>query len=272
MREILFLILFFFAVSLFSIYLGILTKEAIKKGEIQPVFENPSDFKNSLYMLFLILFGTLLMFIFIKVRFELVKILENLALFLLIASTFSYFLPAIPSFLLSFAIVSLSEIKPSFILKNACIFLAIPSAAAIIGASLDYKVLLLFFFLLAIYDIISVFVTKHMVYLAEKLTSRPSALISIFPSKKVRNVKFSTGKKRISIIALGAGDYFMPASFSVSLISLGIKYSIVVSIFNSLTLFILFSLLTKREISRPLPAIPFLFISSLIAFIFSFYL
>jgi len=111
-----------------------------------------------------------------------------------------------------------------------------------------------------------------MVYLAEKLTSRPSALISMFPSKKVRNVKFTSGKKKINIIALGAGDYFIPASFSVSLLSLGIKYSILVSIFNSLTLFILFHILTKREISRPLPAVPFLFVSSLVAFIFSFYL
>ena len=266
------LVLFFLSISLFSIYLGIITKEAIERGEVEPIFENPSDFKNSLYMLFLILFGTVLMIIFVKVKFELVKFIENLALFLLITSTFSYFLPSILSFLLSFIIVTLSEIRPSFILKNACIFLSIPSAAAIVGASLDYKVLLLFFFLLAAYDIISVFVTRHMVYLAEKLTSRPSALISMFPSKKVRNVKFTSGKKKINIIALGAGDYFIPASFSVSLLSLGIKYSILVSIFNSLTLFILFHILTKREISRPLPAVPFLFVSSLVAFIFSFYL
>ena len=272
MKEILALVLFFLAISFFSIYLGVLTKEAIKKGEIEPVFENPHDFRNSLYMLILVLFGTALMLFFIKIKFELIKLLENLALFFLMTTTFSYFLPTIHSFFLSFLIVALSEIKPSFLLKNVCIFLSIPSAAAIIGASLDYKVLFLFFFLLALYDIISVFITRHMVYLAEKLVSRPSALISIFPSKKVRSIKFATGKKKVSVIALGAGDYFMPASLAVSLLSLGIKQSIIISIFNSITLFILFYLLTKKKISRPLPAIPFLFISSLFAFIFSFYL
>jgi len=272
MKEILALVIFFLAISFFSIYLGILTREAIKKGEIEPVFENPSDFRNSLYMLILILFGTVLILFFMKVKFELIKLLENLAIFFLMATTFSYFLPTIHSFLISFIVVALSEIRSSFLLKNICIFLSVPSAAAIVGASLDYKVLFLFFFLLALYDIISVFITKHMVYLAERIVSRPSAFISIFPSKKVRQIKFIASKKKIGVIALGAGDYFIPASLAVSLLSLGIKYSILISIFNSIALFILFYLLTKKEISRPLPAIPFLFISSLIAFIFSFYL
>jgi len=272
MKEILALIVFFLATSFFSIYLGILTKEAIEKGEIEPVFENPYDVKNSFYMLILILFGTALMLFFIKIKLELIKLLENLAIFFLIATTFSYFLPTIHSFLISFIIVTLSEMKPSFLLKNICIFLSVPSAAAIIGASLDYKVLFIFFFLLSLYDIISVFITKHMVYLAEKILSRPSAFISVFPSRRVRNIEFMSGKKKISVIALGAGDYFMPASLAVSLLTLGIKYSLVASIFNSVVLFLLFYLLTRKKTSRPLPALPFLFISSLLAFVFSFYL
>jgi presenilin-like A22 family membrane protease len=272
MREILFLILFFIAVSLFSLYLGGLTRKAIEKGEIEPVFPNPSDYRNSIYMFALIVLGTLMVLFFIKIKVEFVKVLENIALFLLISTTFSYFLPIFTSFLLSILLIIISEVKPSFILKNLCIFLSIPSASAIIGASLDYKVVLLFFIILAFYDIVSVFITKHMVYIAEKLLSKSSSLISVFPSKKIRKVSFSHGKRKIRVIALGAGDYFMPASFSVSLLPLGIKYSLSTLFLNAITLFFLLYFIHKREVSRPLPAIPFLLISSILGFLISFYL
>jgi presenilin-like A22 family membrane protease len=272
MKEIAFLVLFFLATSIFSIYLGILTKNAIERGEIEPVFQNPYDYKNSFYMFALILLGTVMMIFFIKVRFELIKLLENLALFLLISTTFSYFFSTLPSFLLALFFVIFSELKPSFLLKNLCLFLSIPSASAIIGASLDYRVVLLFFLILVFYDIISVFLTKHMIYLAENLLSKPSALISVFPSRKIRKVRFLGGKKKVKIIALGAGDYFMPASFCVSLLSLGIKHSLVTLVLNAITLFLLFYFIHEKEVSRPLPAIPFLFLSSVVGFVISFYL
>ena len=267
-----FMVLFFISISLFSIYLGALTKKAIEKGEVKPVFENPSDITNSFYMLLLIIVGTVLVLLFVKVKLELVKLLENLAVFLLTTTTFSYFLPIIPSFIIALSLIIFSELKPSFLLKNICIFFSIPSAAAIIGASLDFKVLLIFFLILALYDIISVFVTKHMVYLAEKLVNKPTAFISVFTTKKIRKIDFGNGKRKLNIIALGAGDYFISASLSVSLLSLSIKHSFLNAIFNSIALLLLFYILTKRGISKPLPAIPFLFISSLLAVFISFYL
>ncbi len=272
MREVLLLSIFFFAVSIFSIYLGILTREAILSGKIEPVFQNPSDYRNSFYLLILILIGTAIMLALTKIKFEFIKILENIALLFLISTTFSYFLPSPLQFLPSLLLIALSEVRPSFLLKNVCLLLSVPSASAIIGASLDYRVVLLFFFALTLYDIISVFLTKHMVYLAEKLIEKPTALISVFPSGKVRNVRFGKGVKKIGVIALGAGDYFMPSSFSVSLLQLGIKHALFPLFFNTIALFVLFYLLSKRKITRPLPAIPFLFLSSLAALFVSFYL
>jgi len=272
MREVIAVTIFFFLLLLFSLYLGLLTREAISKGEIEPVFQNPYDYKNSLYMFGLILAGTVVALFFVKIKLELIKLVENTALLLLIATTFSYFLPLFPSFLLSFSLVLFSELRPSFFIKNLCIFLSVPSASAIIGASLDYKVVLLFFFILTIYDTVSVFLTRHMVYLAEKLASRPTALISIFPSTKIRRVSFIKGKKKLGVIALGAGDYFIPSSFCVSLLQLGVKYSLLSLALNTLTIFLLFHHISKREISRPLPALPFLFLSSLVSFSLSFYL
>jgi presenilin-like A22 family membrane protease len=223
-------------------------------------------------MFALILVGTGLLLFLIKLKFELVKVLENVVLFLLISTTFSYFLPMIFSFLFASILILISEIRQSFILKNLCLFLSISSASAIIGASLSYKVLILLFLILTFYDIISVFFTKHMVYIAEKLLSKPTAFISVFPSNKIRRISFLKGKKKIKVVALGAGDYFMPASFSVSILEIGIVNSLVVLLSNTLMLFFLFYLLQRKEFSRPLPAIPFLSLSSISGFIISFYL
>jgi presenilin-like A22 family membrane protease len=146
-----------------------------------------------------------------------------------------------------------------------CLFLSVSSASALVGSSLDYKVTLLFFLLLSFYDFISVFITKHMVFIAEKLLARPTALISVFPYKKERRVIFTRGKKKIKIIALGAGDYFVPAALCVSLLELGIKFSLLCVGFNTIMLFIIFYLINIMEVVRPLPAIPFLFLSSILS-------
>jgi hypothetical protein len=111
-----------------------------------------------------------------------------------------------------------------------------------------------------------------MVYIAENLMSRPTALISVFPSTKVRKVSFTNRKKKMKIIALGAGDYFMASSFCVSLLSLGIKHALLSLSFNTLTIFLLFFRLIRKDVTKPLPALPFLLFSSLCALLLSFYL
>jgi len=258
---------FFLLVGLFSIYLGIQTNEAIKKGEIEPVFQNPSDYKNSLYAFILILIGTSIVLFLIKFKFELIKILENIAIFLLTTTTFSFFLPGFYPFILSFLILTLSEIKQSYLLKNLILLLSIPSASAIIGASLSFQVTFILFAILSIYDIVSVFITKHMVYMAEKLFSRPTAFISVFPSKKIRNIRFGKGAKKVKVIALGAGDYFLPSALAVSSLQFGLLFSILMVISFSISIFLLFLYITRKEVSRPLPALPFLFIVALIFFL-----
>jgi presenilin-like A22 family membrane protease len=265
MREALILLIFFVITLLFSIYLGTLTKKSIEKGEIEPIFKDPKDYRNSIYLLLLVLAGTILLLFFMKTKFEMIRLMENMALFFLISTTFSYFLPTILSIVISISLVILSEVKRSQIIKNICLFLSVSSASALVGSSLDYKVTLLFFLLLSFYDFISVFITKHMVFIAEKLLSRPTALISVFPYKKERRVIFTRGKKKIKIIALGAGDYFVPAALCVSLLELGIKFSLLCAGFNTIMLFIIFYLINIREVVRPLPAIPFLFLSSILS-------
>ncbi|MCS7093711.1 MAG: presenilin family intramembrane aspartyl protease [Candidatus Aenigmarchaeota archaeon] len=274
MKEAVIISVFFLLVALFSLYLGGITREAMEKGMIEPVFESPDDYRNVVFVFFLIILGTLLVLFFIKVKIEIVKILENISVFFLTTTTFSYFLPFFLSLIVSSFLVVLSEIRRSYWIKNFLLFLSIPSASAIFGSSLAPQVVFLLFLVLSVYDLLSVYFTGHMVYLAEKLVKKPTAFISVFPARNVRRIIFKKGGKgvKLKIFALGAGDYFLPSCFAVSLLSIGLKTSIFVVLTTTLSIFIMFYVLGRRDFSKPLPALPFLLLSSILGFVLSFYL
>lgn len=271
-KEVLLVSAFFLSVMLFSTYLGILTKEAIMKGELEPLFPSPDDYRNVIVIFSLIIIGTLTVILFIKIKITLVKVFENLASFILTTTTFSYFLPPLFSILLALILVIISELKRSYFLKNLLIFLSISSASALMGSSLSYHVVLVLFLVLSVYDIVSVFVTKHMVYMAEKLLDKPSSFVSVFPSEKIRKVEFKDKKRKIRVVALGAGDYFLPSILAVSLIEFGINKALVISAINTLTILLLFHFISKKDFTKPLPALPFLFVASLLGTFIVFYL
>lgn len=271
-KELVFVSLFFLSVMLFSLYLGLITKEAIRAGEIEPLFPSPDDFRNILLVFSLILIGTLTIIFLIKVRLSFVKVFENIAAFFLTTTTFSYFLPVVPSIALALFLVILAEIKKSYLLKNIIIFLSISSASALMGSSLSTTLVLILFLFLSIYDIISVFVTKHMVYMAQNLIERPSTFISVFPASKLRKVNFKDKTKKIKVIALGSGDYFLPSTMAVSMLDKGILIPILLSILSTVSVFLLFYFASKKNFGKPLPALPFLFLPALLAYLFSFYL
>ncbi|MEM5831883.1 MAG: presenilin family intramembrane aspartyl protease [Candidatus Aenigmatarchaeota archaeon] len=266
-KEIILVSLFFLSVMFFSMYLGILTKEAILRGEIEPLFPSPKDYKNVVLIISIVLFSTILVILLIRTRIFVLKIIENLAAFLLTTTTFSFFLPAFVSFLFSFILIAISEIRKSYLLKNIIIFLSISSASALIGSSLSFEVVLVLFFLLSIYDILSVFLTKHMVYMAENLVENPSTFISVFPSSKIRKVSFRGKIKKIKVIALGSGDYFLPGLSVVSSLEKGIGVSMLLSILNTVVIFLVFFFVSKRKKGKPLPALPFLFLPTLLVYL-----
>ncbi|MEM5815247.1 MAG: presenilin family intramembrane aspartyl protease [Candidatus Aenigmatarchaeota archaeon] len=275
MKEILIISLFFFSISLFSLYFGILARESVKKGEIEPLFSSPNDYRNIFLILAMVITGTLVMLSLIKIKIEVIKIIELLASFSLLLTTFSFFLPTFISIFLSIILVVISELRREYWIKNMILLLSLPSASALFGISLSFQVVILLFLVLSVYDIISVLFTKHMIYLAKNLAVKPTIFISVFPTRKVRNIVFdekNRKKEKIRIFALGAGDYFIPSCFSVSLLSIGLMHAFLVSLFNTIGIAILFFIISRRKVSKPLPALPFLFLFSIIGYFFSFYL
>ena len=111
--------------------------------------------------------------------------------------------------------------------KNGLLLASTAVVGAVLGSSLDIFPAALLAGLLAAYDFIAVFVTKHMVDLAEKLESREAAFSVVFgaPSGKRLLKKGEAGKgakgKKVSVIELGTGDLVIPAMLAVSALKIG---------------------------------------------------
>ena len=93
--------------------------------------------------------------------------------------------------------------------------------AAIFGASLDILPVCLLLVLLAVYDAISVYKTKHMLTLAEGVIDQKTPILFVIPKRKGYSFikdgigKLTDGGERSAFI-IGMGDMIMPSILVVS--------------------------------------------------------
>ncbi|WP_202319894.1 presenilin family intramembrane aspartyl protease PSH [Archaeoglobus neptunius] len=165
------------------------------------VFENPSDVSNSMLYFGLIIAFTA--FILLAVRYSV--ILKAVIYFLTFISIFYVLSPfvGIFSILISIAIVVFLAKKPHWLLINAAALMLAAGITAIFGISLEPLPVILLLTVLAVYDIISVYRTKHMISLAESVTAINAPMLFIIP-KKDGNAY------------MGVGDVVMPNILVVS--------------------------------------------------------
>lgn len=93
--------------------------------------------------------------------------------------------------------------------------------ASIFGVSLDVWPVVILLALLAVYDAISVYKTKHMITLAEGVIDQKTPILFVIPKRRDYSFikegigKLSDGGERAAII-IGMGDMIMPAILVVS--------------------------------------------------------
>ena len=93
--------------------------------------------------------------------------------------------------------------------------------AAIFGSSLEYYLVVLLLVLLAVYDAISVYKTKHMITLAEGVINLKTPILFVIPKRRnysfIRDGigKLEDGGERAAFI-IGMGDLIMPSILVVS--------------------------------------------------------
>ncbi len=193
-------------------------------------FENPESPANPFIFLLILLGFTVLLLILLRYRF---RNLISLIILVSIFFTFVYIFAAITFVVLGDTLVG---VVVPFILSGVATFviyrypewyvidtlglLIAAGVASIFGISLDYRWVILLLAILAVYDAISVYKTKHMITLAEGVVDLRTPILFIIPKRKgysfVKEGIGNIGEGERGAFLIGMGDLIMPSVLVVS--------------------------------------------------------
>ena len=194
-------------------------------------FENPEDLANPVWFIGILLVFTA--FLLILIKYEMKRVIAAVIGFSIFL-TFCYIFAAVSfaamgetdlAMVLAFILAILATVLlykfPEWYVIDGLGILIGAGVAAIFGASLEILPVLVLLILLAAYDAISVYKTKHMITLAEGVIDQKTPILFVIPKRKDYSFikegigKLADGGERAAFI-IGMGDMIMPAILVVS--------------------------------------------------------
>ncbi len=257
-----------------SVILGDLTKNPFVSSLV--VTSDSQEPLNAVFFIVYVLIGAAVMIFLIR-RFGVIPWVFRLMEFWLIASSSSivfyavlrqvagYDISTVAAVILGLSLSAAKYFRPR--LKNAAAVMATAGVGVIFGVSLGLFPLIIFLILLSVYDFLSVFLTKHMVEMAEFVIKKDIAF-----TVTAREPPPAPGGKE-QRLDLGTGDMIAPVMMEVSALSLSPVATafVFVGAVSSLAIFI--ALVQKKKMVLPaLPPIVLGMITALfIGFVLHFY-
>ncbi|MBI4399981.1 hypothetical protein HY570_04495 [Candidatus Micrarchaeota archaeon] len=273
MRDILSILLMFILVQTLGLYVGVnlVKSEQFEILNVAPGQDSSNPYNSLLFMVYIILGAVFLLFlikyykgimIFRLLEASIIFIASNIV-FSVILFSFNVSLAFELSIILSLALAGAKFFRPE--LRNLAAVLSSSGVGAIFGFSLDILPAILLVLALSVYDILSVFWTRHMVVMAQSL-GKMNLSFAISAEKKVkRKIRVEGVEKEQeerSLLELGTGDLAIPLMLSVSAYRWGgLPSAIGVIIFSSIALFGVLTYVSKYRTF--LPALPPLAIGGL---------
>jgi len=194
-------------------------------------FEDPTSLENPVIFILILLVFT--GFLLILIRYDMKKVIAaviGLSLFFTFAYIFAALVYAamgasdianIVVLVLSVLATALLYKYPEWYVIDALGILIGAGVASIFGVSLDVLPVVILLVLLAVYDAISVYKTKHMITLAEGVIDLKTPILFVIPKRRdysfIRDGigKLGDGGERAAFI-IGMGDMIMPSILVVS--------------------------------------------------------
>jgi len=137
----------------------------------------------------------------------------------------SLFLPDIFTILATIILIYWWLKFPTVIIHDLLMVLGMAGIGAMLGLSLEPKIVVLLLLVLSVYDFIAVYKTKHMITMAKSMLESGVIMGIVVPSAVSG---FRKGIKEVKpggeFVILGGGDIVFPLLLSVSLISQGIPH------------------------------------------------
>lgn len=241
---------------IYGITAGVILQQSFLAQGTQVVNQQPT---SGITLFLMIGVATALMFLLY--RFELtglIKAWHLSALYLTALIFFSVFFPFLIAAGLATATFAIKHFTKDYWIRNVLETFSYAGAGALFGTMLGVTPALIFIGVLALYDIIAVFLTRHMLDLVEGGLSTGTFTGIIYPKEGSFDT-ISTdgeisgdGENKIGIV--GGGDIIVPMMFSISLLKLyGLSAAVTSSVFAAAGLGLL---IYKAEQDTFYPAIP----------------
>ena len=253
-------------------FLGAVFTPQYKAAGMQ-VFKNPQNVGNSIvyFVVILVFTGIVLVLACYK------KFLKAMLYFVVFISCYYTFYPflGLAGFIPSAVVLAALIKKPSWIVVDiAAYFLAI-GVISIFGISLAPLPAVVLMLVLAVYDAISVYKTKHMLSLAESVTDISVPMLFVVPtSREFKSLKLE--KEGRKAVFLGVGDVVIPnilvasaQRFAQSPVFLGLKLASWFALIGGVTGLLI--LLTKFT-DRPQAGLPFLNLPTIAGYMIGIFL
>jgi presenilin-like A22 family membrane protease len=270
---------FFIAAQILGVFTGITILSDINRNPyveelvITTDTEAPS---NALFFIAYILFGAVFMIalirflgkfaiVFMVMEFMLISTASSIVFYSFLRLVMGYEISTAVAILMGLAFSGLKLVTPK--LKNAAAIFATAGVGVIFGISLGILPLIIFLVFLSIYDYLSVFMTKHMVEMANFVVKKNLAFTV---TARVPPAKKGQKEKRMD---LGTGDMIAPVMLEVSALSFNPVATVFVFVGAVVSLAVFLMLVWRSKMVLPaLPPIVFgMIISLLIGFLAGFY-
>jgi presenilin-like A22 family membrane protease len=229
-----------------------IANELIKLGITSGAFtEDINDPLNAVFLFGIIIVMTVVILLALKYKRQtkFLWLVEGLAIFSTSIVVFGAIFPyddLLVLIIALFILVYRYTHKENVWFRNFVSMIAIIGAGAIIGISIGVLPILLFIIILAAYDMIAVFGTKHMVTLGKAVTKKNFAFTVAMPTKKHT---FELGNGDLVIPLITASSVFANGWFVNNLLVAGL-----VLIASFIGLFLSIYIVGTKKIS--LPALP----------------
>ncbi|MDQ1312330.1 MAG: presenilin family intramembrane aspartyl protease PSH [Methanothrix sp.] len=246
------------------------------------VFEDPASISNPIIYMVLILIFTAILLLAIKLKGEwLVRGFILISIALTIFYVISAIMPMWLALLPTLAVMLLLHYYPEWYILDAFGILVCAGVTSLLGVSMTVLPVIILMVILAVYDAISVYKTRHMVALAEGAIKMKAPLLFIVPKsrdysfrrKDAGSISMGNGKKKGDRGAyfLGMGDAIIPSILVISASwsyppgdILGLNLPALGAMLGTYAGFILL-MTTSRD--RPQAGLPFLNSGSILGFL-----
>ena len=279
MRLIAWMLVFFITAQVLGIFTGLTILADINHNpyvEELVITSNAEEPSNALFFIGYILFGAVFMILLIRylgkiplvfmlMEFMLISTASSIVFYAFLRLALGYDASTLVAIAMGLAFSGLKVLRPNF--KNAAAILATAGVGVIFGISLGILPLIIFLVFLSVYDYLSVFMTKHMVELANFVVKKNLAFTVTArappPKKGMREQR----------IDLGTGDMIAPIMLEVSALSVSPVATAFVFVGSVVSLGLFLTLVWRSKMVLPaLPPIVFgMIISLLIGYLGGFY-